>query len=144
MPSKDPDKLRLYERRYRAKNREKILAYKRRRYLFNKQLFRDYYEKNKAKCAASYKRWAEKNRDKINASNARKRAAKLLRIPNWANHEKIRAIYLMAIELTKRTSIKHQVDHEIPLRGKIVSGLHVENNLRVIPAIENARKGTNF
>jgi hypothetical protein len=33
------------------------------------------------------------------------------------------------------------VDHEIPLKGKYVSGLHVETNLRIIPAVENLKKG---
>jgi hypothetical protein len=28
----------------------------------------------------------------------------------------------------------------VPLRSKLVSGLHVENNLRVIPARENNQK----
>jgi hypothetical protein len=33
------------------------------------------------------------------------------------------------------------VDHTIPLRGRIVSGLHVPTNLQVIPGAENSRKG---
>ena len=37
-----------------------------------------------------------------------------------------------------------KMDHIIPLRGVWVSGLHVPENLRVIPAAENARKKNRF
>jgi 5-methylcytosine-specific restriction endonuclease McrA len=41
----------------------------------------------------------------------------------------------------KLTGIKWHVDHIIPLKGKLVSGLHVWNNFAVIPKVENLRKG---
>ncbi len=36
--------------------------------------------------------------------------------------------------------IQFVVDHVIPLQGRMVCGLHVEGNLRVVPASVNARK----
>lgn len=58
----------------------------------------------------------------------------------WANGKAIRAIYAEAKRLTATTGIPHHVDHEIPLQGEFVSGLHVETNLRVLPASENIKK----
>ena len=51
--------------------------------------------------------------------------------PKWADQEKIARIYIDA-----NKSGKH-VDHIIPLRGKMVCGLHVENNLQAISASLN-------
>jgi hypothetical protein len=39
------------------------------------------------------------------------------------------------------TGVKWEIDHMFPLRGKTVSGLHVGNNLAVIPAAVNNWKG---
>lgn len=64
--------------------------------------------------------------------------------PSWADQKKIREIYLRAQRLTEETGIEHHVDHEIPLRGETVSGLHVENNLQVLKAVDNMRKGNSF
>lgn len=60
--------------------------------------------------------------------------------PRWVSRDEIRAFYDSAAALSNGTGIKHHVDHIVPLRGKLVSGLHVPWNLRVIPAAENMSK----
>lgn len=57
--------------------------------------------------------------------------------PSWANMDKLREIYVNRPD-------GYHVDHIIPLRGKYVSGLHVENNLQYLPAKENMIKHNSY
>lgn len=72
------------------------------------------------------------------------RAKMLGRMPTWADKKAIRAVYAEARRLTQETGIVHHVDHVIPLNGRDVSGLHVENNLQVLTDTENRRKHNHF
>jgi len=68
-------------------------------------------------------------------------AIKKLHTPSWANLEKINSIYKECYELNKKEGRKkYAVDHIVPLKAKNVSGLHYENNLRIICYKENSRK----
>lgn len=79
------------------------------------------------------------------AFHSRSRDAKQKqRTPAWADMGAIRRVYEEAVRLEAATGIKHHVDHEIPLQGKLVSGLHVHLNLRAIPAAENMKKRNKF
>lgn len=68
---------------------------------------------------------------------ARRRAAKLLRIPLWSEVDKIKEFYTNCPE-------GYHVDHIVPLKGELVSGLHVINNLQYLPAKENCSKGNKW
>ena len=106
--------------KWRAKNRKRIQEYQARENIS---------ESRKAKIAA----------------NCRKRqAAKLQRTPSWANDQLIQAYYLEAKRLEELTGIEFHVDHIIPLQGELVSGLHVETNLQLLPAHENLGKSNSF
>jgi hypothetical protein len=74
----------------------------------------------------------------------KRRAAKLKRTPPWADLEAMRAIYQEAQRLTSETGIPHHVDHDVPLQGKLVSGLHVPNNLQILTGSENSKKRNRF
>lgn len=74
---------------------------------------------------------------------ADERVRNLRRAP-WADSKAIAAIYAEARRLTAETGIAHHVDHEIPLLGTFVSGLHVETNLRVLLARDNILKSNFF
>ncbi|MFZ4708219.1 MAG: hypothetical protein ACOYMH_00065 [Zwartia sp.] len=84
------------------------------------------------------------NAAKVNAKNNNRRADKLLRTPKWANLLEIESIYKECQKISKETGILHHVDHIVPLKGKIVSGLHWEDNLQIIPAKLNMQKNNSW
>lgn len=65
------------------------------------------------------------------------RAKKLDRTPSWANLDKIKEIF-------KNCPKGYHIDHIIPLQGKLVSGLHVENNLQYLTGEENLKKQNKY
>lgn len=99
---------------------------------------------NPEKSKASASKWEKANPEKKRALTAKRRATKLNATPKWANKLFIEEAYDLAVRRAKATGIAWHVDHIVPLRSKVVCGLHVEFNLRVIPAIENLRKGNRF
>ena len=103
----------------------------------------NYREKNREKINARSNDWVKSNRLNSTLNTAKYRSAKLQRTPAWLTEFdllKIKCLYQLAAMRTKESDCDWNVDHIIPLKGKRVSGLHVPDNLRVIPARENKRK----
>lgn len=61
----------------------------------------------------------------------------LNRMYSWGNIPGIRDFY-------KNRPLGYHVDHVIPLNGKLVSGLHVLDNLQYLPIKDNLSKGNSF
>lgn len=78
-----------------------------------------------------------KNSGAIKARHAVARLERAKRVVPWTETEAIAAYYAACPE-------GMHVDHEIPLCGKYVSGLHVLANLRYLDAKENLQKGNKF
>lgn len=129
-------------------NKEKILKKQKKYYLNNKGKHNQYSIlwalKNKEKVRTIHREWSKKNYEKIRLNTIYQRMNRKKRIPLWANLEKINQIYLRCKLVKEYTGINYKVDHIIPLCGKIVCGLHVENNLQIITEHENRVKGNKF
>lgn len=83
------------------------------------------------------KLWRTQNpKHHLALTNAHKVTIKI-RTPLWADKQKIVSVY-------KQCPPGYQVDHIIPLRGDLVSGLHVAENLQYLPAAQNRAKSNKF
>lgn len=150
--AENPERVKEHQAAYVAAHPE-VLAAKTKRYrerhLLKKReaecaVSARYRAANKEKVATAKKRYAQNNKHKINASVARREAAKAQRTPAWLTEDEhwvIEQAYELAALRTKLFGMAWHVDHVFPLRGKTVSGLHVPANLQVIPWVENLRKG---
>ena len=113
----------------------------------------------KARQAAASRTWAERNRDRTQMAARRwyqshlvqariklavSQASRRQRSAGWASKEEIAAIYAEAAYLTRMTGRLHVVDHIIPLKGRLVSGLHLESNLQIIDRLANAKKSNKW
>jgi hypothetical protein len=117
---------------------------------------------NKDKVREDAKAWAKANPEKIKAKHLRhikkhpeaytarsvaSVARRAKRVPQWLTPDDkwaIKEAYKLAKLRTSMFGFIWEVDHVIPLRGKIVSGLHVPTNLQVIPKADNRNKRNNY
>src|SRR5579863_3259322 len=77
------------------------------------------------------------------AHEAMRRCAKLQRTPKWLTEyqrEGIALYYEVAAALTISFGQQMDVDHIVPLRGVLVSGLHVPWNLQIMARPANNKK----
>ena len=123
---------------YKVKNPEKISQIKKEWYLENKPKTRAAAKKwkaaNKEKHYESLKKYRINNPGKRNFFTAKYRSAKLQATPLWFEKEQIRILY------KKAKDWGFAVDHIVPLKGKIVCGLHCWANLQLLDSSINSSK----
>lgn len=73
------------------------------------------------------------------ARQAARRAAVRRRVP-WYDSDAVKAVYAEA-DVRRLAGEDVQVDHLVPLRSKLVCGLHVQGNLVVLLRVPNQAKG---
>lgn len=138
--------LRKKRAEYSLKGDEKR-AYQKRYFQANRQLLIEKNKKFHAKRPDYYKEYRKKYPEKVRAKESKRRCAKIKRTPRWLtidDHWIIEQAYDLAALRTKMFGFEWHVDHVIPLQAKRASGLHVPENLQVIPASLNMSKQNCF
>lgn len=116
-------------RKNRALHIEERRAYDRKRYLADKDS-RNLYVRN----------WRLVNKGVLNHYSKRRKAATIQAVPSWIDSDAVREFYRTAKQMSEKTGESWHVDHIVPLRSRLVCGLHVQQNLRVIHWRENLSK----
>lgn len=132
----DPARAAQSRKDYYTAHREEILEKQRKWIAKNVEALREYHRKRYQQMPELY----------VSAYH-RRRARKLQATAAWDTDLTELASVEAADLVRKRkeaTGMKWHTDHVVPLRGKVVSGLHVWNNLQVIPAAANLSKSNAF
>ena len=95
------------------------------------------------------RRYKQTDKGKVKAlvNDAKRRTAKIKRTPAWLTADELWLIeqaYDLATLRTKMFGFSWHVDHVLPLQGRFVSGLHVPENLQVIPGVLNVAKANKY
>lgn len=131
-----PDNKKLADKKSYEKNKQQKLEAAKQYRLLNLEAIKT---KNKL--------WRLTNPDYIQTKNKERHAAKLQRLPKWLtldDLQQIQNIYTECRKISIESGIIHHVDHIIPLQGKLVSGFHTPNNLRIVSALENLTKHNKY
>lgn len=138
--AKNKDSIAAYKKQYNAENKGSIREYASRRYRENREYYsahnKEWIARNKEYRDSYSKQYREENREAKSKAERRRISSKLKATPVWADLQAIKEIYDLADEIGGV-----HVDHIVPLRSKIVCGLHVHWNLQILSPQENMAKG---
>lgn len=131
----NPEKVKRWALNWQKANPEKAAAIVRRR-------TKKWNDNNRQRCRENTKGWFDKNPSARAFYSAQRRQVSIIQTiaMNEEQVAEIKSIYKRAKSISEETGVLHHVDHIIPLKAKMCSGLHVPWNLQIITAQENVRK----
>jgi hypothetical protein len=137
----NPDKMAKSQKEYYERNPKHKKLFNAKYYLSHKEQHsirhKKWCENNKKRLRELQSSWCKNNKHKVYAKNAARRGRSKNATPLWADKTAIKKVY-------ENCPSGFHVDHIIPLKGKNVSGLHVEYNLQYLTAHENHVKGNSI
>lgn len=101
---------------------------------------REWYRNNAVRQTLKCKEWGANNPGFSTYYKASYMAAKKGRFVDWADQEVMKQFYARSADISRVTGIEHHVDHVIPFRSPVVSGLHNEFNLQILSCSANCSK----
>lgn len=122
------------KQKWKLLNPDKVLADRIRRSEIHKEIAKQHYQQNIELYKQKMRLYAQQNPIRFRVAGAKYRASKLRATPAWADLLLIKDVYLEAAYM------QMQVDHIYPLAGKLVCGLHVWENLQLLPKTTNIKK----
>ncbi len=99
-----------------------------------------YIDNNPEKVKVSKQTWSKANSKKELAKCRKYQAAKLNAMPKWLSKEQLAEIVKIYVNCPEG----YEVDHDVPLQGKNVRGLHVPWNLKYLSIKENRKKSNKY
>lgn len=150
----DPEKRKAQKRQYYIRNSEKLAAKRysaywadpekhrasaRERGSLNKEAANRRGKEFRERNPGIHRRYYQETPDRFANANAKRRAKtrKVMPLLTADEQKSVRLLYRLARAISKRTGVKHEIDHRIPLsRG----GLHHPDNLQILTKAKNRRK----
>ncbi len=143
--TEDPDKVKSRVNKYYHANKHTTVAsYRQREKEAISKRQREYRQNNRELFRQKEREDRNKRPERYRAKYASRRVRKLQATAPWADNKTIATFYTRAAELEGSTGVKWHVDHIDPLQGHLVCGLHVAENLQVLPASINCSKNNSF